>query len=103
MNKSFFILAFLVTYASLSAADGSLQDMVSAAGIKENFSLAAIFGAIIFGSVGIFGFLYGKRKSNPVLMVIGVVLMAYPYIVKDTTLIYVVGGVLSLSLYFFRR
>ena len=63
---------------------------------------AAIFGSILFGAIGIAAFIYGKRKVLWRPMVIGVGLMAYPYFVSQTWLLYSVGCGLCLGLYMFR-
>ena len=42
-------------------------------------SHAALFASMLFGAVGLGAFLYGKKMVLFKPMVIGVVLMAYPY------------------------
>jgi hypothetical protein len=65
-------------------------------------SPAALFGSVLFGSIGLAAFIYGKRMVLWKPMVIGVVLIAYPYFVSQTWLIYAVGCALSLGLFAFR-
>jgi hypothetical protein len=65
-------------------------------------SPAALLGSILFGAVGLGAFIYGKRMVLYKPMVIGVALMAYPYFVPETWLIYTIGCVLCLGLYFYR-
>lgn len=65
-------------------------------------SPAALLGSLLFSSVGLAAFVYGKRMVSYKPMAIGVVLMAYPYFVAQTWLIYVIGSILCLTLYLFR-
>ena len=63
---------------------------------------AALVGSLLFGAIGLGAFMYGKRMVLWKPMVVGVVLMAYPYFVPQTWLIYAIGCVLCLGLYVFR-
>jgi hypothetical protein len=56
----------------------------------------------MFGAIGLGAFIYGKRMVLWRPMVIGIALMAYPYFVPQTWLMYAIGCVLSLGLYVFR-
>jgi hypothetical protein len=66
-------------------------------------SPAYIFGAILFGVIGIAAYRYGKKTSRPHAKWIGVALMLYPYAISNTWLLYIVGAVLSAALYLFRN
>jgi hypothetical protein len=63
---------------------------------------ANLIGGLIFGTVGFAAFLYGKKQAGPRAMVIGIVLMVFPYFISNTLLLYAIGGVLSVSLFIFR-
>ena len=65
-------------------------------------SPAVLFGSLLFGAIGLAAFIYGKRMVLWKPMVIGIVLMAYPYFIAQTWLLYSVGCVLCLGLYVFR-
>lgn len=65
-------------------------------------SPAVLFGSLLFGAIGLAAFIYGKRMVLWKPMVIGIVLMAYPYLIAQTWLLYSVGCVLCLGLYVFR-
>ena len=65
-------------------------------------SPAALFGSILFGAIGLAAFIYGKKMVLWKPMVIGVVLMAYPYFISETWILYSVGIALCLGLYVFR-
>ena len=62
-------------------------------------SPAYIFGAIVFGLVGLGAFRYGRKNAQPLKVWIGVALMLYPYAVSRTWLMYVVGLALCAALF----
>ena len=65
---------------------------------------AKIMAYLIFGGVGFVAFSYGKKMEKTITMLIGLVLMVYPFAVGDSTfLLYAVGIVLSVALYYFRN
>ena len=64
---------------------------------------AALFGSLMFGVVGLAAFLYGKRSTLIVPMVLGLTLMAFPYFVSETWLLYVIGFVLTAACWYFRH
>jgi len=43
----------------------------------------SLFGAILFGAIGMGAFVHGKRTGSAARMLIGVALMGYPYFVAD--------------------
>jgi len=65
-------------------------------------SPAALFALILFGLIGTVALMYGKRMQEWKPMVIGAVMVIYPYFVSQTWLIYVIGCALCVALYFFR-
>ena len=62
-------------------------------------SPAYIFGAIVFGLVGLVAFRFGGQRKKPVTRWIGVALMFYPYAVSRTWLMYLVGFALCAGLW----
>lgn len=62
-------------------------------------SPAYIFGAIVFGLVGMGAWRWGRLREHPRSRWIGVALMLYPYVVPNTWLLYLVGLGLCLALY----
>jgi len=62
-----------------------------------------LFAAIVFGAIGMGAFVYGKRQGLPKPMLIGMALMAYPYFIQETWLVYAVGAGLCILLYLFRE
>jgi hypothetical protein len=63
---------------------------------------AALFASLLFGAIGLGVFMYGKKMVLYKPMVIGFILMVYPYFVPQTWLIYTIGCTLCLALYVFR-
>lgn len=70
---------------------------------NNDFNGAKIFACIIFSTIGFVAFVYGKKNKFWRPMIIGVVLMTYPYFISGTFFLYLVGIVLIASLYFWRE
>jgi hypothetical protein len=63
-------------------------------------SPAYIFGAILFGIIGIVAFRRGRKIARPALTWAGVALMFYPYAISETWMLWVLGLALCAWLYF---
>jgi predicted membrane protein len=57
---------------------------------------------VLFGSVGLGFFMYGRRQKAVVPLVCGLVLMIFPYFVSNTILLVAIGVVLIATPYFVR-
>ncbi len=57
---------------------------------------------VLFGSIGIGYFIYGKREKVIVPMVCGLVLMVFPYFVEGTIPLVAIGVALAVTPYFVR-
>lgn len=57
---------------------------------------------VVFGSLGLGYFVYGKRQKRVVPLICGVGLMGYPYFVSNAILLVVIGCVLIGIPYFIR-
>jgi hypothetical protein len=57
---------------------------------------------LLFGSIGMGFFVYGKRQRAVVPLVCGLALIGFPYFVSNTILLVVVGVVLIAIPYFVR-
>ena len=63
---------------------------------------AYIFGAVVFGIIGFVAYRFGKKTQRSKTKWLGVVLMFYPYVTgNDTRLLYLVGLVLCVALYYY--
>ena len=60
---------------------------------------ANIFGSFLFGTIGFSVFLYGKKQAEAKPLIVGILLMAFPYFITNTVWIYAVGSLLILSLF----
>ena len=65
-------------------------------------SEAVLLWGVVFGSVGLAYFVYGKKQQRFVPLLCGIALMAFPYFISNTVLLVVVGLVLSAAPYFIR-
>ena len=56
----------------------------------------------LFGLIGMAAFGYGRKQVNMKAMIIGVLLMVYPYMVSDLVPLWTIGSGLTFYLLFFR-
>jgi hypothetical protein len=57
---------------------------------------------LLFGSIGLGYFIYGKKQKAVVPLVCGVALMVFPYLVSNALLLVGIGAVLAAIPYFLR-
>ena len=65
-------------------------------------STASLLWGLLFGSIGVGFFIYGKRQSMVVPLVCGLALIVYPYFVTGTWLLLLIGIALMAVPYFLR-
>lgn len=65
-------------------------------------STSSIFWGLLFGSIGLGFFLYGKKQQAIVPLICGLGLMIFPYFVSNTALLVAIGIALAALPYFFR-
>lgn len=63
----------------------------------------SLFAAILFGAIGMGAFVHGKRAGLAKPMIIGIILMVYPYFVSEGWLVFLIGIILCYLLYLFRE
>jgi hypothetical protein len=63
---------------------------------------SVLLWGLLFSSIGLGLFLYGKKRRAVVPLVCGLVLMIYPYFVPNAIALVVIGVVLSAIPYFLR-
>ena len=97
------LLQTIQQYNSLGA--GEKQMLLSSVGMPgaSDFTAANIMAWILFGSIGFVVFIYGKKQKNLKALLIGILLMVYPYFISGTLALYLVGIGLCVALYFFRE
>ncbi|MEP6635039.1 MAG: hypothetical protein ABJA62_12615 [Luteimonas sp.] len=55
---------------------------------------AALWWGLLFGSIGLGYFIYGKQQKKPIPLLCGIGLMAFPYFVSNNWLIVLIGAAL---------
>lgn len=68
-----------------------------------NFTPGALFASLLFGSIGVGAFIYGKKTGSLRPLVLGIGLMVYPYFISQLALLYGVGVALTAALFLFRE
>lgn len=63
---------------------------------------AGLLWTVLFGSIGLGFFVYGRKQGVPVPLVCGLVLMIYPYLVNGTLALVAIGILLTAIPYFLR-
>ncbi|MFC5526146.1 hypothetical protein ACFPPA_10365 [Rhodanobacter ginsengisoli] len=63
-------------------------------------SASTLLWGVLFGSIGLGFFLYGKKQQAIVPLVCGVALMVFPYFVSGTAWLVVIGMTLMAIPYF---
>ena len=74
---------------------GALNRMIA-------WETSSILWGLLFGSIGLGFFVYGRRQRRVVPLVCGIALMIYPYFVPNTILLVVLGVALVAIPYFVR-
>ena len=63
---------------------------------------SSLLWGLLFGSIGLGFFIYGKRQKAVVPLVCGLVLMIFPYFISNALLLVAIGVALVALPYFFR-
>jgi hypothetical protein len=58
---------------------------------------------VLFGSIGLGFFIYGRKQRAPIPLLCGIALMVFPYFVSNTLLLVAIGALLMAIPYFFRN
>ena len=65
-------------------------------------SMSSLLWGLLFGSIGLGFFLYGKKQQAIVPLFCGLALMVFPYFVSNTSLLVAIGVALTVLPYFVR-
>jgi hypothetical protein len=84
-------LLLLMAYSRLAAGAG----VGPAASLTSHMSGASLIGGIIFGSLGVGYFIYGKKQGKVAYLVCGAALAIYTFVVSSAALVIVIGLLLS--------
>jgi len=66
-------------------------------------SASALLWGLLFGSVGLALFVYGKKQGAIVPLVCGLLLLVIPYVLPNTVLLVIVGAALVAAPFVIRR
>jgi hypothetical protein len=55
----------------------------------------SFFLGLLFGSIGMVYMIYGKRQSSVMHIVVGAILIIYPYLFSNTLLVFIAGVILT--------
>jgi hypothetical protein len=61
-----------------------------------------LFG-LLFGSIGTVYMIYGKRQSSVIHIVVGAILVVYPYLFSNAILVFAAGVILTAIPYAHQR
>ena len=64
-------------------------------------SPGALFASLLFGAIGMGALVYARKMSAFKPAILGVALMAYPYFVSDSLVLWGVGIALTIALFVF--
>jgi len=83
---------------------GQKELILSSMGVPKTlgFSWAKLFAWTIFGGIGFIAFVYGKKQESFPPLIVGISLLVFPYFIKSTLWLYIVGSGLCLLMYFWR-
>lgn len=63
------------------------------------FSASSLFASFLVGLVGLGLFLYGKKQTRLPQLIVGLVLMVFPYFIESAAIVYAVSGALVVGLW----
>lgn len=63
---------------------------------------SVLIWGMLFGSIGLGFFIYGKKQQKIVPLITGVVLFIFPYFISDIYILIITGAVLVALPYFVR-
>ena len=64
---------------------------------------SSLLWGLLFGSIGLAFFIYGKKQRAVVPLICGLALMIFPYFISSTFLLVILGVVLVALPYFLRK
>jgi len=71
-------------------------------GFRTELDTSSLLWSLLFGSIGLGFFVYGRRQKKVVPLVSGLALMIFPYFVSNTIVLVTLGIVLIAIPYFVR-
>jgi predicted membrane protein len=65
-------------------------------------SESMLIWGMVFGSIGLGFFIYGKKQKKIVPLIVGLALFVFPYFIADISMLMTVGAILIVLPYFVR-
>jgi predicted membrane protein len=65
-------------------------------------SESMLIWGMVFGSIGLGFFIYGKKQKKIVPLIAGLALFVFPYFIADISMLMIVGAILIVLPYFVR-
>jgi len=62
----------------------------------------ALFWTVLFGSIGLGYFVYGKKQKKGMPLICGIGLMVFPYFVSNAIFVVIIGCLIAALPYFIR-
>lgn len=62
----------------------------------------ALFWTVLFGSIGMGYFVYGKKQKKGMPLICGIGLMVFPYFVSNAIFVVIIGCLIAALPYFIR-
>jgi hypothetical protein len=66
-------------------------------------SASSLLWGVLFGSIGLGYFVYGKKQQAAIPLICGIILMVLPYFVTGAWLLVALGAVVAVVPYFMRE
>jgi hypothetical protein len=72
--------------------------------LREELRIQAwLLWGLLYGSIGLGFFVYGRKQRAPIPLLYGIALMVFPYFVTSVPLLVIIGAVLIAIPWFFRE
>lgn len=69
---------------------------------QESNGVANILGNVLFGGIGVAALAYGRKQSSIQTILLAILLIGFPYFIAQTFILYLVGILLTVALFFFK-
>ena len=67
------------------------------------FDTNFLFASLLWGSIGVGYFIYGRRQGKTIPLLCGIALAVYPYFMPNTAVLVLIGAIFVAVPYFIRR
>ncbi|CAK8712214.1 MAG: hypothetical protein CDV28_10251 [Candidatus Electronema aureum] len=64
---------------------------------------ATLLWGVLFGSIGVGFFMYGKKQQAAIPLISGIVLMIFPYFVSNVALLVIIGVIFTALPFLIKR